>query len=55
MPCEQRSDGDVSLVAVEAQQLSMPTNASSTTVRRHHLEVMVHRLGFFAQAEQQTR
>jgi len=42
------------LVAVEVQQLSMTTNASSSTVWQHHLEMVVHRFGVFAHAEQAT-
>ena len=52
MPREERSDGDVGLVAVEVEQLSMKANASSVTVWQHHLEMVVHRLGIFAQSEQ---
>ena len=54
MPCEQRSDGDMYLVAVEVEQLSMTPNASSTTVEQCHLEMVVHRFGVFAQPEQST-
>jgi hypothetical protein len=52
MPREQRGYGDVGLVAVKVQQLSMTTNASSTTVWQHHLEMVVHRFGVFAQSKQ---
>ena len=52
MPCEQRGDGDVGLVAVEVEQLSMTADASSSTVEQRHLEMVVHRFGVFAQSEQ---
>jgi len=52
MPREERGDGDMYLVAVKVQQLSMTTNASSATVRQHHLEMVVHRFGVFAQTKQ---
>ena len=54
MPCEERGDGEVGLVAVEVEQLSMAPNASSATVQQGHLEVMVHRFGVLAQSEQAT-
>jgi hypothetical protein len=52
MPCEQRGDGDVSLVAVEVEQLSMSPNTSGATVEECHLEMVVHRFGVFAQSEE---
>jgi hypothetical protein len=52
MPREERGDGNVSLVAVEVEQLSMTPNASSTTVEQCHLEMVVHRFGVFAQSKQ---
>ena len=54
MPREQRGYGDVGLVAVEVDQLSMTANASSATVQQSHLEMVVHRFGVFAQSEQTT-
>ena len=54
MPREQRGDGDRGLVAVEVEQLSMTANASSATVQQGHLEMVVHRFGVFAHAEQAT-
>ena len=52
MPREQRGDGDVGLVAVEVEQLSMTADASSSTVEQCHLEMVVHRFGVFAQSKQ---
>ena len=42
------------LVAVTVQQLSRTSDASSATVRQHHLQMVVHRLGVFPKAEQPT-
>jgi hypothetical protein len=42
MPREQRGYGDMYLVAVEVEQLSMTPNASSTTVWQCHLEMVAH-------------
>lgn len=42
VPCEQRGDREVGLVAVEVEQLSMTANASSATVWQCHLEMVAH-------------
>jgi hypothetical protein len=52
MPCEQRSDREMGLVAVKVEELSMATDASSATVEQCHLEMVVHRFGVFAQSKQ---
>ncbi len=52
MPREQRGDGDMGLVAVKVEELSMTTDATGAFVWQCHLEVMVHRFGVFAQSEQ---
>jgi|LakMenEpi03Aug12_release.lakeMendotaPanAssembly.Ray.scaffolds.fasta_scaffold683271_1 hypothetical protein len=52
MPREERGDGDVGLVSVEVEQLSMTSDASSATVWQCHLEMVVHRIGVFAQSKQ---
>ena len=49
---DQRFDGGDSLVGVHVQLLALQSNSSCTTVDEMRFEMVVHRLGVFAKAEQ---
>lgn len=40
------------LIAVEVEELPMTTNAAGALVGQCHFEMVMHRLGVFAQSEQ---